>query len=62
MCVQEVTELKDSHTATDTQLPTATSTDLSRTPSELHHCNDELVVSMHPIWFLRRSSLSEASC
>ena len=39
MCVQEVTELKDSHTATDTQLPTATS-DHSRTLSELHH-NDE---------------------
>ena len=38
-CVQEATELKDSHTATDTQLPTATS-DHSRTLSELHH-NDE---------------------
>ena len=39
MCVQEVTELKDSQTATDTQLPTATS-DYSRTLSELHR-NDE---------------------
>ena len=39
MCVQEITELKDSHSATDTQLPTATS-DHSRTLSELHH-NDE---------------------
>ena len=40
------TELKEdiiSHTATDTQLPTATS-DNSRTLSELHHNDEESVI------------------
>ena len=49
-CIQEVAELKEediiSHTATATQLPTATagvSGSLSRTLSELYHNDDESV-------------------
>ena len=37
LCVQVVTDLKDRHTATATQLPTAATGDHSRTLSELHH-------------------------
>ena len=41
LCVQEVTELKDRHTATATQLPTAATGDHSGTLSELHHNDRE---------------------
>ena len=40
VCVQEVSELMDSHTA-------ATSANLSRLLSELYHCNDGRVLLLY---------------
>ena len=49
--MQEVTELKDRHTATATQLPTATG-DHYRTLSELHNDRESAPVIMYSLQLL----------